>query len=65
MSDRKHHKLLVLVNASAAACSLVGAILLLGPMPGILGIPTVVVGFVGLGYFIKRAERHRESLRAQ
>ena len=59
MSDRAHHTLLVLVNAFAAACSFVAALLLAGRVPSLLAFPTMIVGFVGLGYFIHQAERHR------
>jgi len=47
----------------AAASSFVGAILVAGRAPDLLAIPTFIVGFIGLGYFLKRAERHHESRR--
>jgi hypothetical protein len=63
MSHRGSQTLLVFINAFAAASSFVGAILVAGRVPDMLAIPTWIVGFIGLGYFLKRAEHHRESLR--
>jgi hypothetical protein len=65
MSDRGSQTLLIFVNAFAAASSFVGAILIAGRAPDLLAIPTFIVGFIGLGYFLKRAEHHRESLRRE
>lgn len=50
---------LIFVNAFAAAACFVGAWLVQGRMPELLAIPTVILGFIGLAYFIRQAEKAR------
>jgi hypothetical protein len=52
---------LIFINASAAAVCFVGGLLMASVVPDPLGIGTVVLGLVGLGYFVNRAERVRRA----
>jgi hypothetical protein len=56
-------RLLILVNAFAAAVSFVGAWFVAGRMPGPLAPEIIVLGLVGVAYFTRKAENHRRSLR--
>ncbi len=63
MSPRTQAIVLIFVNATAAAASFVGSILLTARLnfaPGFLGL---AVGLFGLGFFVKQAEAQREKLR--
>jgi hypothetical protein len=50
---------LIGMNAFASAACFVASLLVASQMPGLLGPATVVLGFLGLAYFLKRAERAR------
>jgi hypothetical protein len=59
---RSQARLLILLNATAAASSFVGSLLLADRLTHVpfLGI---VLGLIGCGYFTNRAERIRRSMR--
>jgi hypothetical protein len=62
--SRSEARLLILVNATAAASSFVGSLIVADwiswtPVP----LLVVAVGLVGCGYFVRRAEGIRQSMR--
>jgi hypothetical protein len=56
-------RLLILVNAFAAAASFVGAWFVADLMPGLLAPEIIVLGLVGVAYFTRKAENQRRALR--
>jgi hypothetical protein len=50
---------LIFINAFAAASCFVAGVFAASAVPGFLAPWTLIVGFVGLGYFLHRAERAR------
>jgi hypothetical protein len=65
MNPRTQAIVLIFVNATAAAASFVGSILLTAQLnftPGFVGL---AVGLLGLGYFVKQAEAQRAKLRCR
>jgi len=63
MSPRQQAFVLILVNATAAAVSLIGPILLTARLDHGSGFLGLAVGLLGLAYFVKQAEAQREKLR--
>lgn len=58
-----YERFLIVLNCFAAAASFV--VIWFIPTPGFLGPLVIVVGLVGVAYFVQRAEARRTALRGR